>query len=330
MVAILFWFGFYLPVSIKGSPACPNEGLSVINMCKGGSLVKSNLLMDFSFAQHSSVTTCRCEILVIKGRQFHFSQVTAPGYVGCGTEIHVQKNDKPHSGDIIPCYGGTTVPGLKEGNTLQITIMKHNSPFDVHYCYRLDITGATDAAMSVTCYNEINQPTTTEQVSTTGSTETVTLTNDVTTTVWNTSQSETSLHDKNLNLAPYINTQECNKSTLYTVIALLLVLLTAVACFAAIITFKFFTRDYKKPEKLQQNNDIYEEIPARNYISSKPVYETEVQKRRYSNIQNGDQNTLQSNVPGHWNWTYDEHRETDTRYEKPNPAHTYEYDVAKF
>lgn len=103
-------------------------------------MVKSSLLMDFSLAKHLSVTTCHCEVLVIQGKQFHFSQVTAPGYVGCGSEIHIQKNDKPHSGDVIPCYGGTTVSGLREGNTLEIKLMKHNAPYDVQYCYRLDIS----------------------------------------------------------------------------------------------------------------------------------------------------------------------------------------------
>lgn len=117
---------------------------AVIHTCEGGSVVKSSLLMDFLAAQYSAVSTCHCEVLVIRGKQFHFSQVVAPGYVGCGTEIHVQKNDKPHSGDIIPCYGGTTVSGLRDGSTLRITLMKHSSPFDVHYCYRLDISNVFD------------------------------------------------------------------------------------------------------------------------------------------------------------------------------------------
>lgn len=87
-----------------------------------------------------------------------------------------------------------------------------------------------------------------------------------------------------------------------------------------------------KPEKLPENNDIYEEIPAGTYLSSLPVYETEVQQRRCSKCHNADPRTMQSNVDGHWNWTYDEQRHHSTHYEKPNgnPPHAYEYDVAKF
>lgn len=311
-------------------PACPRNGLPVINACESGSIVKSSLLIDFSLAQHPSVVTCHCEVLVIQGKQFHFSQVIAPGYVGCGTEIHVQKSDKPHSGDIIPCYGGTTVSGLREGNTLGITVMKHNSPFDVQYCYRLDITGHPQAAMSVTCYDETTEtththPSTSEQAETTPLITTIsTHTDDVTTQLRNSSL----VGDKNLSLAPYISNDRCSESTLFTVIALLLVLLTTVACYAAIITFKYFTR-HDKSQKMQQSSDIYEEIPARAYLSSHPVYERDLQPQRCSGCQNGGR-TTQTQDQGHWNWTYDEHRAQPSKPEKPFDPHIYDYEVAKF
>lgn len=321
--AIFILFGI---ASSEVMSACPSNGLPVINMCESGSIVRPSLLIDFSLAQHSSVSTCHCEVLIIQGKQFHFSQVIAPGYVGCGTEIHVQKTDKPHSGDIIPCYGGTTVSGLREGNTLKITVMKHNSPFDAHYCYRLDITGVPRAAMSVTCYDEITETTQTHP-STLDKAETTPLmttspiqTDGITRQLRNSSL----VGEKNLSLVPYTSNGRCIESTLFTVIALLLVLLTTVACYAAIITFKYLTRN-DKSQKLQQSSDIYEEIPA--YLSSHPVYETELQ--RCSGCQNGGR-TAPPLEQGHWNWTYDEHRAQPSKPGKTFDPDIYDYEVAKF
>nr|XP_022297666.1 uncharacterized protein LOC111107023 [Crassostrea virginica]XP_022297667.1 uncharacterized protein LOC111107023 [Crassostrea virginica] len=207
--------------------------------------------------------------------------------------------------------------------------MKHSSPFDVHYCYRLDITGDLNSAMSVTCYDEIAQ--TTRHSTTDGfSTFTATNTNDVTTVSDN--LTSTSSYEGNLSLSPYVKEDTCNKSTLFTVIVLLVLLLTAVACYAAILTFKYFTRvrsEWNSP-KLPPTCDIYEEIPAGHCISSPPIYETNTQPQQCRTCQNGSPNTLQSNVQSHWNWTYDDQRASNAHsHNPPNPS-TYEYEVAKF
>lgn len=86
---------------------------------------------------------------------------------------------------------------------------------------------------------------------------------------------------------------------------------------------------HDKSQKMQQSSDIYEEIPARAYLSSHPVYERDLQPQRCSGCQNGGR-TTQTQDQGHWNWTYDEHRAQPSKPEKPFDPHIYDYEVAKF
>ena len=111
-------------------------------MCKGGSASAGTILLDFFGAEHSPASVCRCNMLILTGKTFQFSQVAAPGYQGCGTEIHIQKYDAEEGtqgGGIMKCYGDTQID-VKPGNTLDITLYKHAPPMDTRYCYRMDIS----------------------------------------------------------------------------------------------------------------------------------------------------------------------------------------------
>ncbi|KAK3104215.1 hypothetical protein FSP39_025360 [Pinctada imbricata] len=112
-------------------------------MCKGGSASSGTVLMDFFGASSYPAPVCKCEALIIRGKSFQFSQVAAPGYQGCGTEIHIQKNvGGDQGGSILKCYGGTSID-VRPGDSLTITLYKHAPPTDTRYCYRIDISKIT-------------------------------------------------------------------------------------------------------------------------------------------------------------------------------------------
>lgn len=132
-------------------------------MCQGGSVTQESVLLDFFYAHDAGVVKCKCSVLIVAGKQFTFSEISSPGYNGCGSEITLSR-DNSQNGDThrITCLGGTTYSELIPGETLSIELHKKMEPMDTRYCYRLDISMFISLPMYKIVNNQITMVTASE------------------------------------------------------------------------------------------------------------------------------------------------------------------------
>ncbi|XP_060062916.1 uncharacterized protein LOC132543432 [Ylistrum balloti] len=291
---------------------CPKGGpdskyIQSMEICKTRSLTGSSILLDFYPARSIPVDECDCTILVYQGNKLSVSPVSTPGYVGCGSEIHIQRYLPRGEARIISCRGATTFPGLAAGNTLTISLKRVQEPFDTSYCYRLDIDGKA-ASMSLIC----EDAKTTSTVAMTTSRTLITTVND--------EGIQTGNHSSQVEVVdaePIPSLSGLGTIAVTTVTSVL-------AVYSTIITILYIMLRRKRHQQEKTYNEIYEEIPPRATVQNRNSRLTRMPsicddrelpalphlsvQRQFSEY-NADMPPPSANSVSkqtHWNWTYQE------------------------
>ena len=110
----------------------------VIKMCMGGAAVGQSVLMDFYNADIQKFLHCSCVVHINGGNSLSFEEVSAPGYLECGSSITIRDN-RDGIRHIINCFGDATIGQLETGHTLAIILTRHFTDANAKYCYRLNI-----------------------------------------------------------------------------------------------------------------------------------------------------------------------------------------------
>lgn len=279
-------------------------------MCQGGSVTQESVLLDFFYAHDAGIVRCKCNVLIVAGKQFTFSEISSPGYNGCGSEITISR-DNSQNGDThrISCLGGTTYSELISGETLTVELYKRMAPMDTRYCYRLDIRNAPHPSMTVTCTEETTttstttttMPTTTTlplttptspQETTKDTTEAITTemttkattatktTSKISTTVSSTMETTAKSTTIKSNSGGLVSTPQCPAES-DLLIGSLGALTGVTLLYSVIITVLYFRRKTSPPPQPQNPYaEVYEEIPA--YVS--PVRSSNSQNRALPKI----------------------------------------------
>ncbi|XP_069141613.1 uncharacterized protein [Argopecten irradians] len=277
-----------------------------MEICKTRSITASSIMLDFYPAQSISVDQCECTVLIYQGTKLLFNPVSTPGYLGCGSEVHIQRYLPRGENRIIPCLGATNLPGLAAGNTISITLKRVHEPYDTSYCYRLDLEGKA-ASMSLICENAK----TTSTVSIT--TSTIPVTTDFNAFTGGNQSSHVETPDS-ISLPSLTGP---GTIVMTTVLSILII-------YSTVITLLYIMSRRKKQQPDKTYSDIYEEIPPRAAVWNRescstrlasisddrvlPTIPHPILQRQYSqyNANSPPSSANSVNKQTHWNWTYQE------------------------
>ncbi|XP_033746770.1 uncharacterized protein LOC117331906 isoform X2 [Pecten maximus] len=284
---------------------CPKGGPDTMEICRTRSITASSIMLDFYPAKTIPVDKCDCTILIYQGNKLSFNPVSAPDYLACGSEIHIQRYLPRGETRIISCRGATSFPGLDAGNTLTISLKRVHEPYDTSYCYRLDIAGKA-ASMSLICEDA-------KTTSTAGiTTNPVTITTDANVSAGN--------HSSQVEILATMSLPSLTGPG--TVVMTTVLSITII--YSTIITLLYIMLRRKRQQQDKPYNEIYEEIPSRT-----PIQNRDSRSMRISSV--SDERALPAIPPltvhrqfseynatcttpppsansvskqTHWNWTY--------------------------
>ncbi|OWF56551.1 uncharacterized protein LOC110446201 [Mizuhopecten yessoensis] len=286
---------------VRGT-GCPKGGPSTMEICKTRSLTASSILLDFYPARNIPVDECDCTVLIYQGNKVSFNPVSVPNYVGCGSEIHIQRYLPRGEKQVISCLGSTTFPGLSPGNTLTISLKRVHEPYDTSYCYRLDIEGKA-ASMSLVC--EAAKTTTTIAITTSQAFTT-------------TDQDQTGNQSSRVEV---LDTESLPTLTGVGTIAMTTVM-SVLIIYSTVITLLYILLRKKRQQQEKAYNEIYEEIPSKPPVQIRDSRSTRLSsisddralpaipqptfQRQYSqyNANAPPQRAPSISEQTHWNWTY--------------------------